>query len=286
MNGVVTVDPLLRVDLRRQVRGEVRFDVGGRAAYAMDSSNYRQVPMAVVTPRDIDDAVAAIAVCHRRGAPILSRGGGTSLAGQTTNEAVVLDWTKYCHHLVSVDEDASSCIVQPGIALDELNRHLTDAGLMFGPRPSTHRSCTLGGMIGNNSCGSTAQAYGKTVDNVEALEVLTHDGLRMWVGATTDEEYAEIVAGGGRRAEIYQGLRRLRHENATLIRQRYPQIPRRVSGYNLDSLLPENHFNLAQALVGCRGHTGHGLACEAEAGAQAQVPQHGGAGLSHGGRRR
>ncbi len=253
MTGTVAFDPLLQVDLRREVRGEVRFDVGSRAAYAMDSSNYRQVPIAVVAPKDIDDAVAAIAVCARRRAPILSRGGGTSLAGQTTNEAVVLDWTKYCHLLVSVDVGARTCIVQPGIALDELNRHLADDGLMYGPKPSTHRSCTLGGMIGNNSCGSTAQAYGKTVDNIEALEVLTQDGLRMWVGHTSDEEYEEIVAQGGRRAEIYQGLRKLRDDNAPLIRERYPQIPRRVSGYNLDSLLPENGFNVAQALVGSEG---------------------------------
>ena len=248
-----TVDPLLQVDLRREVQGEVRFDVGSRSAYAMDSSNYSQVPIAVVAPKDIDDAVAAIAVCARRGAPILSRGGGTSLAGQTTNEAVVLDWTKYCHHVVSVDKDDKTCIVQPGIALDELNRQLADVGLMYGPKPSTHRSCSLGGMIGNNSCGSTAQAYGKTVDNIEALEILTHDGLRMWVGPTSDEEYENIVSEGGRRAEIYRGLRKLRDDNASLIRDRYPQIPRRVSGYNLDSLLPENDFNVAGALVGSEG---------------------------------
>lgn len=248
-----TVDPLLHEDLLREVRGEVRFDVGSRAAYAVDSSNYRQVPIAVVAPKDVDDAVAAIEVCHRRSAPIVSRGGGTSLAGQTTNEAVVLDWTKYCHHVVSVDEDARTCIVQPGIALDELNRRLADDGLMYGPKPSTHRTCTLGGMIGNNSCGSTAQAYGKTVDNIEALEVLTHDGLRMWVGPTTDEEYTQIVAEGGRRAEIYTCLRAIRDDHASLIRDTYPEIPRRVSGYNLDSLLPENGFDVARALVGSEG---------------------------------
>jgi len=124
---------------------------------------------------------------------------------------------------------------------------------MFGPKPATHRTCTLGGMIGNNSCGSTAQAYGKTADNVTRLEVLTYDGLRMWVGPTCDDEYAAILAEGGRRAEIYHGLRELRDEHLALIRTRYPKIPRRVSGYNLDSLLPENHFDLARALVGSEG---------------------------------
>ena len=124
---------------------------------------------------------------------------------------------------------------------------------MYGPKPATHRTCTIGGMIGNNSCGSTAQAYGKTVDNIARLEVLTYDGLRMWVGPTSDEEYAGILAEGGRRAEIYRALRDLRDDNLSLIRTRYPSIPRRVSGYNLDSLLPENHFDLARAIVGSEG---------------------------------
>ena len=121
---------------------------------------------------------------------------------------------------------------------------------MFGPRPATHDHCTLGGMLGNNSCGATAQAYGKTADNVVRLDVLTYDGERFWAGPTTDDEYAAIVAAGGRRAEIYQALRALSDARAEQIRERYPRIPRRVSGYNLDSLLPERGFNVARALVG------------------------------------
>ena len=150
----------------------------------------------------------------------------------------------------SVDPDAGTCIVEPGIVLDELNARLASHNLMFGPKPATHDHCTLGGMLGNNSCGATAQAYGKTVDNVVRLEVLTYDGERFWAGPTTDDEYAAIAAGGGRRAEIYQGLRALSDARAEEIRERYPQIPRRVSGYNLDSLLPERGFNVARALVG------------------------------------
>ncbi len=249
----VTISPSLRVELSRRVDGEVRFDAGSRAAFAVDSSNYRQPPVAVVAPRTIEAAVETIAVCAGLGVPVLSRGGGTSLAGQTTNRAVVIDWTKYCHHLISVDAAARTCVVEPGIALDELNRLLARHDLMFGPKPATHRSCTLGGMIGNNSCGSTAQAYGKTVDNLLRLEVLTCDGTRMWVGATSDVEYEQILADGGRKAEIYRALRHLRDEHLSLIRTRYPDIPRRVSGYNLDSLLPENHFDLARALVGSEG---------------------------------
>ena len=236
--------------LRERVGGEVRFDAGSRGAYSTDASNYRQVPIGVVVPRTVEDAVAAIAVCREFGAPVVSRGGGTSLAGQTCNVAVVIDWSKYCHNLVSVDPAARSCVVEPGIVLDELNARLAAYGLMFGPRPATHDHCTLGGMIGNNSCGATAQAYGKTVDNVLRLEVLTADGERFWAGPTSDEEYAAIIAAGGRRASIYRALRELSESCASLVRERYPRIPRRVSGYNLDSLLPEQGFDVAQALTG------------------------------------
>ena len=243
----------LNRDLLAQVDGEVRVDVGSRAAYSMDSSNYRQPPIAVVIPRSVQAAEAAIGVCRRHGAPVVSRGGGTSLAGQTTNHAVVIDWTKPCNRLISVDEAVRSCLVEPGIALDDLNDQLAERGLMFGPRPSTHPSCTIGGMVGNNSCGATAQAYGKTVDNVRRLEVLTYDGLRMWVGPTSDAAFDEIVAGSGRRADIYRALRALRDAQLAQIRTRFPDIPRRVSGYNLDALLPEQGFDLAKALVGSEG---------------------------------
>jgi FAD/FMN-containing dehydrogenase/Fe-S oxidoreductase len=201
----------------------------------------------------VEAAEAAVGVCRKYGVPVLSRRGGTSLAGQTTTAAVVLDWTKNCHELVALDREHRTCIVEPGIALDELNRRLAPEGLMFGPKPSTHRSCTIGGMVGNNSCGASAQAYGKTVDNVRRLEVLTYDGERMWVGPTSDDEYAAVVSAGGRRAEIYAALRRLRDTHLAEIRTRFPDIPRRVSGYNLDALLPEAGFDVARALVGSEG---------------------------------
>jgi FAD/FMN-containing dehydrogenase/Fe-S oxidoreductase len=240
----------LRSALAARVDGEIRFDQGSRAVYAHDGSNYRQVPVGVVVPRETDAAVAAIAVCHEFGAPVLSRGGGTSLAGQCCNEAVVIDWTKYCHHLVSVDPRAKTAVVEPGAVLDQVNRALASYGLMVGPKPSTHVSCTIGGMIGNNSCGSTAQAYGKMADSVQRLEIVTYDGVRTWVGPTSDEEYAGIVASGGRRAEIYRQLHEIRDRYLGQIRTGFPNIPRRVSGYNLDQLLPENDFHVARALVG------------------------------------
>jgi FAD/FMN-containing dehydrogenase/Fe-S oxidoreductase len=239
--------------LHAAVAGEVRFDDGSRGAYASDSSNYRLVPIGVVVPRSVDDAVTAIGVCRQLDVPLVSRGGGTSLAGQSTNAAVVLDWSKHCTRVVSIDARQRRCVVEPGIGLDELNRELAPHGLMFGPKPSTHRSCTVGGMVGNNSCGASAQAYGKTVDNVHRLEVLTYDGERMWVGPTDDAEYDRLVAGRGRRAAIYRDLRRLRDQHLAEIRTRYPDIPRRVSGYNLDALLPEAGFDVARALVGSEG---------------------------------
>jgi FAD/FMN-containing dehydrogenase/Fe-S oxidoreductase len=240
----------LRAALAERVDGEVRFDAGSRAAYAHDGSNYRQVPIGVVVPRTADAAVAAIAACRQAGVPVLSRGGGTSLAGQCCNEAVVIDWTKYCHGLVSADPEAKTAVLQPGMVLDKANDALAPHGLMVGPKPSTHVSCTIGGMIGNNSCGSTAQAYGKMVDAVRRLEIVTYGGLRTWVGETSDEDYAAIIAAGGEKARLYRRLREIRDAYLGQIRTGYPQIPRRVSGYNLDSLLPERGFHVARALVG------------------------------------
>jgi FAD/FMN-containing dehydrogenase/Fe-S oxidoreductase len=243
-------------DLRAALRGEVRFDSGSRALYATDASNYRQVPIGVVIPRDADDVVAAIEICRRHRAPLLSRGGGTSLAGQCCNAAVVMDMSKYFNQVLDVNQQTRLARVEPGLVLDRLREHTKEHGLTFGPDPATHNHCTLGGMLGNNSCGVhavMAQFYGpgaRTSDNTSRLEVVTYDGLRMWVGPTPDQELDAIIADGGRRGEIYAGLKRLRDRYADLIRTRYPRIPRRVSGYNLDELLPERGFNVARALVG------------------------------------
>jgi len=240
----------LELDLARAVNGEVRFDPGTRGAYSTDASNFRQVPIGVVVPRTPEAAATAVAICRRHGVPLLSRGGGTSLAGQCTNTAVVIDWSKYCHRLLDVDPEARTCTVEPGIVLDVLNDQLKPYKLRFGPEPATHMNCTLGGMIGNNSCGATAQRTGKVVDNVAALEVLLYDGTRFWCGPTSDEEYAEIERRGDQQARIYRQLRQLRDKHADQINAKYPHIPRRVSGYNLDSLLPEHGFDIAGLLVG------------------------------------
>lgn len=240
----------LERDLSATVEGEVRFDAGTRGAYSTDGSNFRQVPIGVVLPRTVEAGAAAVAACRAHGVPLLSRGGGTSLAGQCTNTAVVIDWSKYCNRVLDVDAEQRTCVVEPGIVLDVLNDQLKPAGLRFGPEPATHMNCTLGGMIGNNSCGATAQRTGKVVDNIAALEVLLYDGTRFWCGPTSDDEFAAIERRGDQRARIYRRLRQLRDTYADQIRAAYPDIPRRVSGYNLDSLLPTRGFDVAGLLVG------------------------------------
>ncbi len=240
----------LAAALTGRLRGEVRFDSGSRALYATDASNYRQLPPGVVIPRDIDDVVAAVEICRRFEAPILGRGGGTSLAGQGCNDGVVLDFSRYVNRVLAIDPEQRWARVEPGVVLDDLRAAAEEHGLTFGPDPATHSHCTLGGMIGNNSCGVHSILAGRTCDNVLELEVLTYDGVRMWVGPTSDEKYAAVLAAGGRPAEIHSALRDLRDDYAALIRDRYPDIPRRVSGYNLDDLLPERGFDVARALVG------------------------------------
>ncbi|HET7035790.1 MAG TPA: FAD-binding and (Fe-S)-binding domain-containing protein [Thermomicrobiaceae bacterium] len=252
--GVDQIDVGALIDvLRSAVRGEVRFGDGDRALYATDSSNYRQVPLGVVIPRSVDDLVATVAACRRFGAPILARGCGTSLAGQSCNVAVIIDCSKYLNRVLAIDPERQQARVEPGTILDDLRREAERSHLTFGPDPATHDRCTLGGMIGNNSCGVHSVMAGKTDVNVDELEVLTYDGTRLRVGPTSEEELARIIAAGGRRGEIYAALKALRDRYAGEIRARFPDIPRRVSGYGLEQLLPENGFHVARALVGTEG---------------------------------
>ncbi len=245
--------------LHDTVEGEVRFDSASRATYSTDSSNYRQVPIGVVVPKSIDDVLATVAACRSHGVPITSRGGGTSLAGQCTNVAVIIDFSKYLNNVISIDPDAKTAVIEPGCNLDDLRRAAKEYGLTFGPDPATHSRNTLGGMIGNNSCGVhsvMAEFYGPgplTVDQVLELDIVTYRGDRMTVSAVNDADFAEIVKGGDRKAEIYQALRDLRDRHEEAILTRFPGLPRRVSGFNLDRLLAENEFDVAKALVGTEG---------------------------------
>jgi FAD/FMN-containing dehydrogenase/Fe-S oxidoreductase len=249
------VPPAAYTDLGRElsgrIEGEVRFDDGARALYATDASNYRQVPIGVVVPKSIDDVVETVALCHRFDAPIVLRGGGTSLAGQGCNVAVLIDFSKYLHNVVSVDAEARRAVAEPGCILDVLRAAAEQHALTFGPDPATHDHNTLGGMLGNNSCGVHSVMAGRSSDNVESLDILTYDGLRLTVGRTSPQEFERHLAAGGREAEIYRALDDFRRRYHDLIVEKYPKIPRRVSGYeNLDQLFDENGFNVASALVG------------------------------------
>ena len=243
----------LEAKLKATLRGEVLFDLGSRALYATDASNYRQLPVGVVLPRDATDVEAALAACRSTGAAVLPRGAGTSLAGQCANVAVVFDFSRYMNGLGSIDPARRLATVQPGLVLDRLRDAAEIHHLTYAPDPATHSRCTLGGMIGNNSCGVHGLLGGKVVDNVETLDIVLYDGTRMTVGRTSHDELGSIIGAGGRKGQIYAGLTRIRDHYAELVRQKFPRIPRRVSGYNLDELLPENGFHVARALVGSEG---------------------------------
>ncbi|MCT9082849.1 FAD-binding and (Fe-S)-binding domain-containing protein [Streptomyces fulvoviolaceus] len=228
--------------LRAVVRGEVGFDVTSRALVTMDASNYRRVPLGVVAPRDADDVAAVLAVCRERGVPVVPRGGGTSIAGQATGTGVVLDFTRHMNRLLSIDPETRTAVVQPGLVLDRLQDAAAPHGLRFGPDPSTHSRCTLGGMIGNNSCGSHSVAWGTTADSVRELDVMTARGERLRLG----QEWAGAP----------EGLRALVEGDLARLRTGFPELPRRISGYALDALLPEKGADVARSFCGSEGTLG------------------------------
>ncbi|WP_330175175.1 FAD-binding oxidoreductase [Streptomyces sp. NBC_01498] len=233
----------LAADLAGAVRGEVDFGAAARALTTMDASNYRRVPVGVVTPRDAADVAAALDVCRAHGVPVVPRGGGTSIAGNAIGAGVVLDLTRHLRSIVSVDPEARTAVVQPGVVLDRLRDTVRPHGLTFGPDPSTHSRCTLGGMIGNNSCGPHSVAWGTTADSVHELSVTTYGGTALRLGRGWDGAPA--------------GLRALVEDNLALLRTGYPTgLPRRISGYAVDALLPENGTDLARAFCGSEGTLG------------------------------
>ncbi|HEX3432015.1 MAG TPA: FAD-linked oxidase C-terminal domain-containing protein [Rhizomicrobium sp.] len=241
----------LRNDLERAIEGEVRFGAADRALWSTDASNYRQAPYGVILPKSKADAVTTIALCSKYDVPVAPRGGGTSLAGQGCNTAVLIDFSKYMDGVLSLDAEARRAVVEPGCILDTLRDAAEKHHLTFGPDPSTHDHNTLGGMIGNNSCGVHSIMAGRTADNVHALEIITYDGLRMRVGPTSRDEYESILRAGGRRGEIYRAMRDFWDRYGERFEAAYPKIPRRVSGYeNLDQLSWDKSFNVARALVG------------------------------------
>lgn len=239
--------------LRAAVRGDVDFSSTARGLYATDASNYRHVPLGVVLPRDTDDVVAAVGACRRHRVPLTPRGGGTSIAGNATGSGVVLDTSRYLRRVLGVDPGTRTATVEPGAVLDQLNAAAAEYGLVFAPDPSTHSRATIGGMVGNDACGAHSVQWGRTSDNVISLDVLLYDGTRITVGQTDVEQLARLAARDDGVGRVYRQLRELASDNLGLLRTGFPSLPRRVSGYALDQLLPENGFNLARALVGTEG---------------------------------
>ncbi|MFJ6749492.1 FAD-binding and (Fe-S)-binding domain-containing protein [Streptomyces sp. NPDC091266] len=233
--------------------GEVAGDAGRRAQYSADASNYRQIPLAVVFPRERRHVLNALGVCRRLGVPVTSRGAGTSTSGQAVGPGVVLDFSRFFNRLLALDPQARTATVQPGIVLDTLQTAAAGHGLLFGADPSTHSRCTLGGMIGNNACGTHSLAWGRTADNVSALEVVTYRGTVVHLGEMTQGEIEDAIAARDDRAELIASLYRLAQGNLAALRTELGRFPRQVSGYALEHLLPENRFNLARALVGSEG---------------------------------
>jgi FAD/FMN-containing dehydrogenase/Fe-S oxidoreductase len=243
----------LAAALRGAVGGEVDFDAGRRAEYSGDASLYRCVPMGVVFPLDAGDVEATLATCRQARVPLTFRGGGTSIGGQAVGNGVVVDCSRHMNRIVEVDPERRVARVEPGVVLDDLRRAAGVHGLDVGPDPSTHSRCTLGGMIGNNACGSHSVAWGRTAESVAALELLLDDGSRMTAGLSTAEGAGRAVAAGGRARELHAALRELVAAGQAAIRAELGRFPRQVSGYALEHLLPERGFDLARALVGSEG---------------------------------
>jgi FAD/FMN-containing dehydrogenase/Fe-S oxidoreductase len=243
----------LERELRKVVEGDVRFDDYSRLLYATDASMYQVEPIGVVMPRSAADVHAVLELANRYNVPVLPRGGGTSLAGQTVNHAVVLDFSRYMNRVLEVDRDGLWCRVQPGLVQDELNAHVRPMGLLFGPDTSTSNRATIGGMCGNNSAGSHSIAYGKTLDHVLEMTCLLADGSEVVLRDLTPDQLEAKSRGDGVEGQIYREVRRLVGANADEIRARYPRIMRRVSGYNLDEFLKSQPFGLHRLAVGSEG---------------------------------
>src|ERR1700694_2800897 len=247
-----TVLPGLERRLKAELAGEVRFDRFTRGRYATDASHYQMMPVGVVLPRSIAEAERAIGLARQEGVTVLPRGGGTSQSGQTVNESLVVDCSKYLDHVIEVDVANARCLVEPGIVLDELNRQLKPHGLWFPVDVSTASRATIGGMTGNNSCGTRSLRYGTTRDNIISVNAMLPNGSAAHFGAVS-ADLSELPADSTLRP-IARELLALGAREAAEIEERFPKVQRRVGGYNLDALVPKNtKHNLAHILVGSEG---------------------------------
>ncbi|MEU5851289.1 FAD-binding and (Fe-S)-binding domain-containing protein [Saccharopolyspora shandongensis] len=239
----------LAVRLSSALPEATRTDLATRAAYTSDASIYRQLPAAILHPRNADDVRRAVRIAADLDTPVTARGGGTSVAGNAIGPGLVVDFSRHMKRIISIDPDQCTAVVEPGVVLDELRAAAQPYGLTFGPDPSTHSRCTLGGMIGNNACGSHSVAWGTTADNVERLQMLLPDGREL-----------DLARGTSGDEQVDARLTRLRDDNLALLRTELGRFPRQISGYGLSHLLPEKGFDVAKALVGSEATCGVALA--------------------------
>ena len=240
-------------ELNLQVQGEVRFDKMSRALWSTDASIYQIEPVGVVLPKTKDDIIAVLETAQKYGVSVLPRGGGTSLAGQTVGESIVLDFSRYMRDVVEINPEEGWVRTQPGIILDELNRILAPHNVLFAPDPSTSSRGNVGGALGNNSCGAHSIMWGKTVDNVHELDVILSNGDTTTFGQLSGDSLEAKMRGSGFEGDIYRSLFEIGEGNRDEILSRYPKIQRRVSGYNLDEFVSGSNFNMARFVVGSEG---------------------------------
>ena len=226
-------------ELRKRVSGEVRFDPYSRVLYSTDASIYQMEPVGVVIPRNVEDVLAVVEIASKNSVPVLPRGGGTSLAGQAVNHAIVMDFSKYMDRVLEVNQEEHWARVEPGIVLDQLNRQLASFSLQYAPDPTTSNRACVGGGIGNNTCGSHSVIYGKTIDHVLELETVLSDGSQASLRSLDPSQLDSKLSGTGLESEIYRQVRRTGQEYQDEVLARYPRIMRRVSGYNLDEFMGE-----------------------------------------------
>ena len=240
-------------ELAQRVSGEVRFDPFSRVLYSTDASIYQMEPIGVVIPRSVEDVLAVVEVARDNGVPVLPRAGGTSLAGQTVNHAIVIDFSKHLNQVLEVNREEQWARVQPGIVLEQLNKHLAPFNLQYAPDPTTANRACVGGGIGNNTCGAHSVIYGKTLDHVKEVAVVLSDGSPAHFRPLESHELESKLHGSGLEQEIYRGVRNIARDHVEEIEARFPKIMRRVSGYNLDEFMTDSGFNLARMVVGSEG---------------------------------
>jgi len=239
--------------LRAVIRGDVLTDEYSLGMYSTDASFYQMLPLAVVVPKDEEDVKAAVSIAAELRVNILPRGGGTSLAGQTVCNAVVLDFSKYMNRILEFNEKERWVRVQPGVVRDELNAWLAPHKLHFSPDPATANRANVGGMVGNNSSGTKSILFGKTVDHILEAKVLLADGTELWLKECSKEEYDQKAAQQDREGGIYRSFRDIIDQNRDEIRKRFPKVMRRVSGYNLDEFVNTDRWNLSKLITGSEG---------------------------------